>query len=252
MNLQEEGLIMGSVKDCIKYILNFAGFVFHHNRRSKIVYYHDVGVQYTKMGTPLKIIDEQINEMRACGFEIVPHLTCHNNQVMIAFDDGWKGLYDEKDYFIAKGIRPTIFIAVDLIGKDGYMTIDEIRQLQDKGFIFESHTWSHKGLPDFKTDTDLKHELVDSKNQLEVLLNTEITSLCFPQGRFSSKVIEMSQKAGYKDLYSSIPGGAYDLEKDGILCRNLFAEVPVNQVKFVLEGVSFLFRSKLIKEHISK
>lgn len=243
---------MSSIKDKAKYILNFFGFVFHHNRRSKIVYYHDVSVRYTEMGTPLGLIDKQIDEMRACGFEIVPHITCHYNQVMIAFDDGWKGLYDEKDYFITQGIRPTIFIAVDLIGKEGYMSIDEIRELQDKGFIFESHTWSHKGLPDFKTDTELQHELIDSKRRLEDLLDKEITSLCFPQGRFSFKVIEMSQKAGYKNLYSSLPGGVYDLEDDGILCRNLFADVPLNQVKYVLEGVSCLYRRKLKIEHFSK
>lgn len=243
---------MCKIKILIKFLLNFIGFVLHHNRKSKVIYYHDVGTQFTSMGTPLTIIKKQLEIVRKCGFEIVPQLTSKNNQVMIAFDDGWKGLYEERFFFIKNQIKPTVFVAVDLIGRDGFMNIHEIQELQAEGFIFESHTWSHKGLPDYISEESLRHELYDSKCELERLIGKEISSLCFPQGRFSDKVIEMSKIAGYKKLYSSIPGGAYDMYNRGLICRLLFADIPVNQVRFVIEGCSYIYKKKIINNHYSR
>ena len=204
------------------------------------------------MGTPLDVIKKQIELIKKHRFELVPFITSRTNQVMVAFDDGWKGLYEERDFFIKNGITPTVFIAVDLIGREGFMDIHQIRELQAEGFIFESHTWSHKGLPDFISDESLWHELYDSKCKLESIIGKEISALCFPQGRFTDRVIEKSKMAGYKTLYSSIPGGAFDLCDRGILCRVLFADISINQVRFVLEGRSSFYRKKIINNHYSR
>lgn len=238
-------MISQTIKSIVHCILNYSGYVFHFNRKSKVFYYHDIGKTYTKMGTGAELISSHIDSILNQGFKIVPNITERDNQVMICFDDGWHGIYDYRDLFIKKGLKPTIFIAVDLIGKSGYLTEKEIFELKDAGFIFESHSWSHQGLPFCGNDETLFHELLDSKIELEHRFKQSIDSICFPQGRYSKHIVDICYKSGYRKLYSSLPGGIFDLESEGVLCRNLLAEVPPSQVKYVLMGCSHVYRKRL-------
>lgn len=234
----------------VKSLLLFLGFIFHQNRKSKVLYYHDVGKAYTDMGTPLDTIIEQIRIVEEQGFKVVKEIRKPNEEVIIAFDDGWHGLYDERLFFIKKKIYPTVFIAIDLIGKEGYMSLDEIIELHNQGFNFQSHTWTHTGLPDHSQE-ELVHELKDSKNWIEEHLNKEVDSLCFPQGRFSKSVIEGCKKAGYTKIYSSL-NGCYDtMDKWGIICRNLLQGVTPRQLALLLNGDSSIYRRRLFKLHYS-
>lgn len=236
------------MKTIFKYIMNLFGYINHYNRDSKVVFYHDVDTIYTDMGTPLNIIDAHLEEIRKYGFSIVKNITERRNQVMVCFDDGWKGLYDNRDYFVNNKIYPTIFVAVELIGTRGYMSLDEIKELHSLGFEFEGHTWTHTGLPDHHGE-DLKHELVDSKKRLEEILGFEIHDICFPQGRYSDEAIRVCREAGYIHLYSSINGGYYTLENDGLVCRNLLQFTPVSQIRLIVQGDIPWYRKKLIKKH---
>lgn len=238
------------MKALIKFFIYLCGYLLHHNRRSKLFYYHDVDTNYTDMGTPRSLLESHIAKIRKCGFEIVKEISSPNNQIMIAFDDGWKGLYDNKDYFLASGIFPTVFIAVDLIGQEGYMTAEQITELSDLGFCFECHTWTHTGLPDHHGES-LKHELQDAREELERRFGKPFTAICFPQGRYSNEVIEGCKAAGFEKMYSSVCGGYYDEYEHHIIRRNLMQAVPVSQVKLILEGDTPLLRNRDLKHHKS-
>lgn len=235
----------------VKHILLFAGYIFRHNTKSKVLYYHDVSTKYTEMGTPLDLIKKQIEAIRRAGFEIVTEIHNPQKQVVLTFDDGWRGLYEHKDFFIKEGIFPIVFIAVDLIGKPGYMNKEEILDMQCLGFRFESHSWSHKGLSSYD-DEGLNKELLDARLALEALLKHSVTSICFPQGKFSNLVVEKCYTSGYHNLYSSLCGGYNDLGNKGVICRNLIAESSPRILKYQLLGESRLYRKKLMRNHIAK
>lgn len=205
----------------VKLIIYMISFLFSKNRKSKIIYYHDISNKYTDMGTDFDLFKIHINIIRKEKFDIVKKISTENNQIMICFDDGWAGIYEVKDYFISEKIFPTIFIALDLIGKEGYLDISQILELQELGFIFESHAWSHTNLSLYN-NAELKKELLDSRIKLSEILNKNVDSICFPQGYFTSNVLKLSNEYGYKNLYSSVSGSYYDLiEKKNIICRNL-------------------------------
>ena len=182
------------MKGIIKEAIYFGAYIYHRNNDSKVVYYHDVSTNYTTMGTNLDLMKTHFEIVRQSGYTIVPNITKRQNQVMVCFDDGWAGIYDNKDFFIDHNIVPTIFIAVDLIGADGYMTVGQIRELQALGFQFECHTWSHQSLTLFDDDI-LKHELKDSKKELERLFGHPFTAICYPQGRFSMHIHNLCEHA---------------------------------------------------------
>lgn len=230
-------------KRIIKYLLYLGGYIFYHNRKSKVLYYHDLTLDYTDMGTSIEDFLSHLKTIKQCGFEIVDTISKKTNQVMIAFDDGWKGLYDNQDVLIKNGIAPTVFIAVELIGKEGYMNKEQILDLISKGFHFECHTWTHTGLPEHKGE-DLIHELLDAKNQLENIFNIQITQICFPQGRYSADVINACKSSGFKVMYSSVLGSYFD-EYDKCIVRRCFMYgIPNATTRFILEGDVPFIRKK--------
>ncbi len=179
----------------------------HAKEDGQILFYHDVydKVQYTSMGTPLKLFLEHCCVLKSKGYVFCDGIPCEKKHIQICFDDGFHGIWDCQNQIVSLGVKPTVFIAVDLIGQKGYLNLNEIRELQAKGFDFQSHTWSHKKLTECQTEEDLWHELYDARVKLGELLGKYIDGLCFPCGMFSTNVYHKALKAGYSDLYSSNP-----------------------------------------------
>ncbi len=239
----------GFMQEFARLLILWFSNLFHHNHDSKIIYYHDVSRKYTGMGTDLETIKRHFVMVKKCGYKLVNNITQQKGQVMVCFDDGWAGLYDVKDFFIESKVFPTVFIAVDLIGKPGYLTLQQILELQRDGFLFEGHTWSHKDLTTCDEE-GLRHEIIDSKEELSRLLGKEVTAFCFPRGRFSNRVYQLSVEAGYKKLYSSITGGYFDLIKSkNLICRNLVQSVTDREFKYILNATSKFFVKRSIKQH---
>ena len=207
------------------------------DRKSKVLFYHDVdsGVPYTDMSTPLSLVAEHIKTIQNSGYEIVSRITNRKNQVMICFDDGFRGVWDNREFFIQHNIHPTIFVAVDLIGKEGYLSVDEIKELMCCGFIFESHCWSHTNLTKF-TSEELWHELKEAKEELERVLGVEMSSVCFPQGYYSDEVLRLSKEAGYTLMYISEPQSYYSHEGEGVIPRYLIQDVSPSVLCGILRG----------------
>lgn len=211
---------------------------FFKKKHSKVVFYHDVhseGSCYTSMSTSMERFTQHINLLKLEGFEVVRHILNPKFEIQICFDDGFKGIYHNKEYFLSHGIYPTIFLAIDLIGRPGYLNEIEILELQDLGFVFESHAFSHKDLTSFN-DIDLRYELEASKHYLESFLSKSITSICFPIGYFSERVIRFSHLAGYQKLYSSLPGNYITSRDDGLIYRNLVQFATDKEFKSIIYG----------------
>lgn len=231
------------MKKLLYHLVLLWGYVFHHNTKSKVLYYHDISTEYTKQGTSKQLMRSHFEEIRRLGFMIVKNISSPKRQVQICFDDGWAGLYENKDFFIKEGVFPLTFIIISRIGTNGYLTIDQIKELDDLGFQFGSHTWSHKYLSKFDDD-GLKHEIVDSKVYLERLLGHSCESICFPMGDYSDRVLKFCKEAGYKDVYSSIRA-PYDCNMGaGVICRNLIQDSTNVELKCILKGYSPILRNK--------
>ena len=218
---------------------------------SKVVFYHDVHLpdqRHTMMSTSIEIFAAHVVLMRHEKYLIVDAISNENHQVQICFDDGFRGIYDNRRFFIEQNIYPTVFLAVSLIGTDGYLCRDEILELQKFGFRFQSHAWSHENLTSFD-DRILEYELIASKAYLEELLQCPVTEICFPLGYYSERVYQACKKTGYLLLYSSIPGNFYTRDMLGLIPRHLLQSYAASEVKAVLNGGLQLFRQRYRKMH---
>lgn len=236
------------VKECVSTML---GNILH-SRKSKVVYYHDVydNISYTYMGTPIKTFLSHLDVIESLGFHIVDAIRNPNDEIMICFDDGFKGIWDTREYFYSRNLHPTVFVANSLIGSNGYLSINEIKELSEHGFIFEGHSWSHVNLTKF-SEKELEHELYDSRITLSKLLDKDIRSICFPQGFYSELVIRKSIEAGYLKLYTS-DTAPYDSMPHPLIGRYLFQFDSSAQVKHTLMGGLDIFKSYSKNIHYKK
>ena len=231
-----------------KDILMLLGAFFFRDARPKVVFYHDAGKRYTSMGTEPEVF--------------WAHMKCLRAGDVVCFDDGFRGIWDVRERLAVSrqrlAVKVTVFLAVGLVGKPGYLTWDEIRELQDKyGVEFQCHTWSHQTLigpyndevpepVNGRTEEWYRHELVDSKAELERQLGKKITALCFPVGYFSDDVIRRCKAAGYEKVYASYPGNVTD---EYVQPRCLVQDLSVGAFKSVLRGGMSVLAPRYLKLH---
>jgi len=234
----------------IKHLLLRICGALLHDVSSKVIFYHDVfdGKRYTSMGTHMALFMEHLNCIREAGFSIVTDITQPSHEVKICFDDGFQGIYACKHLWNGLDWRPTIFLAVELVGKEGYLDKNQILELATDGFVFQSHGWSHRVLTDFR-EKELEHETVDAREWLEEMLAHEVSEICFPVGLFSPRVMTACRNAGYRHMYSSIPGNYHEPVFPNVLRRNLVQSYNVQELKAVLNGGLRPFASRYFKRH---
>ena len=139
---------------------------------------------------------------------------------VLTFDDGFRGVREHALPVLEKRGWPfTVFLVSGLIGgmdvwtrssnPDGrthpLLDADEIRDMQQRGVSFHSHTRSHASLPTLDDDA-LERELVDSREALGSLLGNEVTYLAYPFGHLDERVVSATSKAGYRAAFSTQPG----------------------------------------------
>jgi peptidoglycan/xylan/chitin deacetylase (PgdA/CDA1 family) len=230
----------------------FLGKRIYYNRSSKVFYYHDVhqdnSIPETDMSTPLSLFVKHVELITQQGFEIVELITEPKNQIMITFDDGFRGVYLNKACFQSKKIKPTVFIITEKIGDNHFLNAAEMKELTMAGFKFESHTHTHITLNKL-SKKKLRFEFDFSKEILKKTLNINTDAICFPKGYFDASTIEMAYLCGYKKLYSSIPGGYYEENSFQVKYRNLVQFASPFDLKCILFGGLRIFRKRYTLQH---
>ncbi len=122
------------------------------------------------------------------------------------FDDGHISNYEiAAPVLQSRGLTAHFFITVGWTGnKTGYMNWAELRSLQDSGNPVGAHGWTH-ALLTHCGDRELQTELNKSRLTLEDKLGTSITTMSLPGGRYNSRVLAACLKAGYSQVYTSVP-----------------------------------------------
>lgn len=242
------------MKQLLKLSILKIGELLYRNNDSKIIFYHDIhsDKKYTDMSTPMELFKEHIKIIKQNGFEIVPKITKKKNQIMITFDDGFKGLYDNFDYFIQNKIYVKLFLIVDYMKRDNYMDEKEIKELLNSGYLtIDSHTVGHKSL-DILSSDEIKYQLNHSKKELEKIFEQPIEAICYPRGKFSIEVIEESKNAGYKKQYSCLPGSYFENSFENVYNRSLVQDATNKEFECILYGADKIFFKRYLKQQFKE
>ncbi|WP_197529220.1 polysaccharide deacetylase family protein [Aeoliella mucimassa] len=141
---------------------------------------------------------------------------------VVTFDDGYA---DNMNFalplLLERKIPVTYFVSTDYIrnGKPfphdvelgqplAPNTVDDIRRLAEAGIEIGAHTRSHANVAELDSQ-QLQHEIVGSKQDLELMLGREVRYFAFPYGQpqhLSGEAFQVAQQAGFAGVCSAYGG----------------------------------------------
>lgn len=222
----------------------------YYNHKSKVIYYHDVhsNNSYTSMSTSLELFKKHIAIMWEQGYTIVDQITHSEREVMITFDDGFRGLYENFSYFSEHRIPVKVFLIAEYLGGKNYLSKEEVSELLKTGLVtIGSHTLTHRNLDEL-TEDEMVMELQESKRRLEDMFGIQIDEFCYPRGRFNPKVSEIARKSGYRLQYSCLPG-SFSKSED-IVKRNFVQHESPKDFLYHLQGGGEVFYRRYLKQQV--
>jgi peptidoglycan/xylan/chitin deacetylase (PgdA/CDA1 family) len=123
--------------------------------------------------------------------------------VVITFDDGSESdLLGAAPALKSAGFNATFYVVVDWLGRRGWLSKLQLRELSEVGFEIGCHTKSHAYLTDLGV-VGLHEEIVTSKELLEQIIGKRVDHLSCPGGRWNRSVAQCAQEAGYRSVTTS-------------------------------------------------
>jgi peptidoglycan/xylan/chitin deacetylase (PgdA/CDA1 family) len=129
--------------------------------------------------------------------------------VVLTFDDGC-----ETDLLVAApllrqlGFSGTFYVVAGFLGRRGYMSPGQLRELSDLQFEIGCHSMSHAYLTDLEP-ARLFTEIVEAKDRLQQLIGRKVDHISCPGGRWSPQIACRAREAGYASVATSRPGTNY-------------------------------------------
>ena len=174
--------------------------------------------KYPSTNIRMDIFDEQMKIIKNQGYEFYDpnnflnefNKVKKNKKILITIDDGFKSFYNEAWPYLKKNKIPFIlFVSTEPVGKKGYMTWDEIKEIDDSkiGYIgHHSHT----------------HEYLIDMTEKEFINDIETATEIF------------KDKLGYVPPIFSYPFGEYSLFMKNYISKNF--EIAFGQHSGIIDN----------------
>jgi peptidoglycan/xylan/chitin deacetylase (PgdA/CDA1 family) len=123
--------------------------------------------------------------------------------VAITFDDGCEtDLITAAPILKESGFNATFYATAGFIGKPGYLSPEQLRQLHSLGFEIGCHSMTHAYLNDLER-SDLRREISDAGKKIEDIIGNRVEHFSCPGGRYDAKALAAAKDAGYRSLATS-------------------------------------------------
>lgn len=241
-----------SLKEIIELIfaLMYAVYlvVIRKNTSRVVLYYH--GINKANMAAfrkQMEYLARRYTVVKASEI-IDADVDGAKNSVAITFDDAFVSMMENAVPILkAYGLVAGIFVPAGYLGQkprwempENYpdkneivISKEQIEQLDKEGFEIFSHTLSHPVLTEINDDR-LETELVESKQELERIVNHEIIGISYPHGACGNRVCEAAERAGYK-LGFTIEPSMVESSTDNLKIGRFSVSARENLFKFELK-----------------
>jgi Polysaccharide deacetylase len=115
--------------------------------------------------------------------------------VSLTFDDGIDEQYAARAILAERGLNATFFVNSARIGTLGFMSMDQLRDLQADGNEIGGHTLHHARLTDLPA-ADQRIEICDDRRAL-VAAGFDVTSFAYPFGAADPSATAIAAACGY-------------------------------------------------------
>lgn len=175
--------------------------------------YHKVDNYHHALSIPPGEFEEQIKYLHDNGYhsinpdDLVANIKYGNalpdKPILITFDDGYADNYSNAYPILKKyNFTATIFIITNMVGKDPrFVTWEQVREMQESGFVFASHTVNHLPLTNLPAD-QIENELVQSRDEITQQLGVTPKYFAYPTGAYNLQIEDIVRKTGYTAAFT--------------------------------------------------
>jgi len=172
-----------------------------------VLMYHDVffqtpsesGLASDMYKISVELFERQI--IKVCELEKSNH-----GSIILTFDDGGSSFYSPISNILDKySLKGYFFIATKYIGTSGFLTKEQIVDIDKRGHYIGSHSYSHPENITSLPDNEMNEEWARSVMDLEEIVGHKVIIASIPNGYQSNKVLEAIRKANIKEVYTSKP-----------------------------------------------
>jgi peptidoglycan/xylan/chitin deacetylase (PgdA/CDA1 family) len=177
--------------------------------RVPILVYHRVGPTYEPLTVSNDQFTRDLQQLKEHNFTTISladldsflhgrgPVNIPHKSVLITFDDGYIDNYVNAFPILRQfDMVATFYTISGMIGQDNRLSAKHIKEMKAAGMDFGSHTVSHRALG--KLDQQAaRDELYFSKQRLEDLLETEITSIAYPTGSYNEETLRIVKGLNY-------------------------------------------------------
>ncbi|HLY26392.1 MAG TPA: polysaccharide deacetylase family protein [Aggregatilineales bacterium] len=177
-----------------------------------VLVYHHIAPQVPQFGVqwyvPPEKFDQELAFLHDGGYHTIsvdsyvqalqdPGIDLPSRAIVLTFDDGYDDAYT-RAYPLLKqyGLTGTFYIITGQVGQPGYLTWDQIREMQANGMEIGAHTISHP----FLTQKDIFQafsEIWVSRVVLAEQLGTPVTTFAYPYNDHNRFVTLLPLLAGF-------------------------------------------------------
>jgi peptidoglycan/xylan/chitin deacetylase (PgdA/CDA1 family) len=125
--------------------------------------------------------------------------------VAITFDDGGSSAPLAAELLERRGWRGQFFVTSARVGTPGFMTAEQVAELQRRGHLVGSHSATHPTYMGRLSRSELDDEWGRSRAALTEMLGEPVRTASVPGGYLSAAVIAAAAAAGYELLFTSEP-----------------------------------------------
>lgn len=126
--------------------------------------------------------------------------------VVITFDDGYEDNYTTALPLLEKyGMKGSVFMVVNDIGRTGYLSLDQLKEMERRGIEIGSHTANHLPLPSLAADKK-QEEIAISKLLLEWKGLKTVFFLAYPNGKYDDESRKILKESEYLGALTGVSG----------------------------------------------
>ena len=198
--------------------------------------YPSTNIQMDVFKNQIKIIkDSKYNFYDPKDLEKNFHITKINKKILITIDDAFSSFYEVAWPYLKKEEIPFIlFVSTEAVGKNGYMTWDQIEELEKETNVYiGNHSHTHKYLVDLKNE-DFINDIDTASSIFNKKLGYNPTFFSYPFGEYSSYIKKYISK-NFKFSFGQ-HSGVIDNNKD----RHELPRFPINEKYGNLKRFKFL------------
>ena len=156
---------------------------------------------------PVEDFKAQLDYLKAEGYETITlqdymkarkgTYTLPKKPIVLTFDDGYDDNYTNLLPLLEeRGMRGTVYMVTNDIGRPGYLTWDQLRDMQNRGIELGSHTANHQPL------TELSGQMRQDELKLSKLLMEwnglkTIFTFSYPNGAYDEGMPELLKENEY-------------------------------------------------------